>query len=245
MRFTRLVFPATIAVFAVSPGLSQAQDGYLFRAPRVTISIRAGAELPTANDDLFRFFTNELTLSRRDFASTMFGLDVAVAVSPRVDLVGSISRARIDRQSEFRDWVDANEETIDQSTRLKRLPVTIGARFLARERGRSVGKFAWVPRSVLPYAGAAVGVIWYNLEQEGWFVDSETLDIFPDYFQSLGNAPMGQVFGGTEWWPKTFFGLTIEGKYTYAKASLRQDFQAYERMDLSGFQLSAGIAARF
>ncbi len=246
MRLTPPVLAALfLAANAALPRTSVAQDGYLFQAPKITLSLKAGTALPTANGPLYRFFTDELTLERRDFASTTYGLDVAVRLTPRVDMVASVSLARINRPSEFRDWVDQNDEAIEQTTKLKRMPITVGARVFARERGRSVGKFAWVPQRLLPYAGAAVGVMWYELEQEGWFVDHETLDIFPDYFEALGNAPLAQVFGGTEWWPFAQFGLTLEGRFTYAKAALRADFVDYDNIDLSGFQLMAGVSARF
>ena len=245
MRFTVFAFSATIAANVFLPGAVIAQDGFLFRAPVVTFNIRAGAALPLANDDLHRFFIDELTLDRRDFVSPTFGLDVAIAVSPRVDVVADISWARVKRLSESRDWVDEFDETIDQTTRLKRVPVSVGARFLARDRGRALSRFAWVPRTFLPYAGASVGIMWYTLEQEGWFVDAETLEIFSDFFRASGNTPMGQLFGGAEWWPGARFGLTMEGRYTYARAPLQPDYTDFRRIDLSGFQFVAGIATRF
>ena len=223
----------------------RAQDGYLFRAPVVSVSLRVGASLPTASDPLHRFFMDELTLSRRDFTAVAVGGDLAVQVNPRVDLLGSISVARTDRGSEFRDWVDENDLPIQQSTRLQRTPVLLGARIFGRDRGQSAGRFAWVPNHFLPYVGGGAGVMWYELEQEGWFVDFEDLDIFSDFFHASGTTPLVSVFGGAEWWPSARFGLNIEGRFSYARAALRGDFRDFDHIDLSGFQLMAGLSTRF
>jgi hypothetical protein len=221
------------------------QTGYLFNAPRVTISLRGGASVPNARDELHRMFTEQLTLSRRDFVSITYGGDVAVQVSPRMDLVLALSYGSVTRASTYRDWVDANDVPIEQTTHLWQLPVTIGARWYARERGRAAGKYAWVPVSFLPYAGIAGGMIWYQLEQDGWFVDFLDLDIFEDSFRASGNSAVGSVFGGTEWWPSGRFGMTLEGRYTYARAVLRPDFIDFRNINLSGFQALAGLSVRF
>ncbi|MGH7462062.1 MAG: hypothetical protein ACREMA_13710, partial [Longimicrobiales bacterium] len=89
------------------------------------------------------------------------------------------------------------------------------------------------------------GLIWYELEQEGWFVDYLDLDIFEDSLRSSGSAPIGTAFLGTEWWPADRFGLTLEGRYSLARADLRQQFTDFERIDLSGFQFTAGLSVRF
>jgi hypothetical protein len=229
----------------VMPVGLQAQDGYMFRAPVVSINLRVGASLPTASDPLHRFFMDELTLSRRDFASVAIGGDVAVHVNPRVDLLGSISLARTDRGSWFRDWVDENDLPIEQSTRIRRTPVLVGVRLYARDRGESAGRFAWVPNHFLPYVGGGAGVMWYELEQEGWFVDFDDLDIFSDFFYASGSTPLAGVFGGAEWWPTARLGFNVEGRFTYARATLRGDFRDFDHIDLSGFQLMAGLSTRF
>ena len=246
MRYAPILAGASaLLVLGSQPASVAAQDGYLLKPPMVTISLRGGAFVPTAQDPLHDFFIDQLTIDRRDLATYSVGGDVAIRLSSRADLVGSASWSRINRQSHFRDWVDVNDENIEQTTTLKRTPVALSARFFLRERGRSVGQFAWVPASMTPYIGAGVGVIWYEITQEGWFVDSEDLDIFEDFFFTEGSTPMAQAYLGTEWWPLAHFGLNIEGRYSYARASLRQDFQDFDHVDLGGFQLMAGLAVRF
>ena len=242
---TAVIATAALALASTAPSPAAAQSGYLFTEPKVTLTVRAGASVPLAGDALHRSFTEQLSLERRDFASVTAGADVAVRLSSRVELVASVLHARTEKLSDFRDWVDGDDLPIEQTTRLERTPLTLNARFFFRENGRSAGRYAWVPSSFQPYVGVGGGVIWYELEQSGWFVDYQDLDIFQDTFIASGSAPVMTAFAGTEWWPAKRFGLTLEGRYTHARAGLQPDFSDFDNIDLSGFQFTAGLSVRF
>jgi hypothetical protein len=223
----------------------EAQSGYLFRPPVATISVRLGGAVSTANDPLHRFFMDELTLERKDFAAPALSADLGISLGSRVDLVGGIAHSRINNDSEFKDWVDANDLPIEQTTTLERTLFTLGTRIYFRERGRSVSRFAWVPKSFQPYIGGGGGVTRYELEQSGWFVDFEDLDIFEDFFSASGTAATAYAVAGAEWWPIARLGLSLEGRYSYARSKLQGDFFDFDHIDLSGFQLTAGLSTRF
>lgn len=237
-----------LAGFAlVAPSAVRAQDGYLFRQPIVTIGLRAGAALPSANDDLHNLFMREFTLDRGDFRSAMLGADLSFAINPRLDLSVGVSYSESDRRSEYRDWVvdGPGDVPIQQETRVRRIPLTAGVKFYPIERGRSISRYAWVPNNVLPYAGAGAGIMFYRVELDGEFVDEDEF-IVHDYLQSSGNAPMVNLFGGMEWWAHPRFGLNVEGRYHLASANLDRDFSTdFEKINLRGFQLTAGVVARF
>jgi hypothetical protein len=256
MRLARTVTPAFLVLLGAlsTPGNTTAQEGFLFRSPVVTLSLRAGAILPAANDEIHRFFTDTLTLERRDFASSTYGGDIGIRLSNRLDLLVGITHASVKKRSEFVNWVHEPDDPstpvdetvpIEQTTMLRRTPVTVGARFFLMDRGRSVGTLAWVPTSFAPYVGAGVGKTWYKLQQEGEFVDHENLDIFLDNLQSSGSTEQLHVFGGTEWWANARIGLTAEARYSWGSAPLSDSYTAFNQIDLRGFQLTAGLATRF
>ena len=230
---------------ALLPLPAVAQDGFLFRMPHVTLSLRAGAAAPEAKGELYKFLTDELTLEKRDFQSATYGGDVGVRLTPRIDLQLSAFHARSENNSEFRDWTDMDDRPIEQVTTLRRTPVSAALKFHFRERGRSLGRYAWVPVDFQPYVGVGAGVIFYDLKQSGDFVDHETLDVFTDHFESSGNAPMLQAMAGTDWWASNHLGLTLEGRYSWGSADLRDHFRDFGSIDLNGFQLTAGLAVRF
>jgi hypothetical protein len=235
-----------LAVFlALGPVTVAAQDGYMFRRPSVTLAFRGGASIPAANDTLFRFFTNQLTLDKKDFAGASWGADLGIWVDPKVDLVLGVAHAKTSKRSEFRNFEGTDDLPIEQTTDLSRTPATLSLRFYPGGRGRSVGRYAWIPENVLPYLGAGAGVMWYDLEQSGEFVDFETLDIFADNIQDDGSALMAQVFGGLEWWIGGHFGLSGEARYLWASPELKNGFSDFDNINLRGLQLTLGLVTRF
>jgi hypothetical protein len=236
---------AVLAAF-MSAAPAFAQDGYMFGMPRTTLTLRAGAARPAADSEVFRFFTDQLTLDRTDFASATFGVDLGMRVHPRVDVVLSAGFAHSSNDSEFRNFVeDPNDQPIRQTTELSRTPVTAGLKLHLLPRGRSLGRLAFVPNRVSPYVGGGVGVLWYQLEQDGDFVDFETLDIFTDHFNSDGATFTANAFGGGDLWVLSRVALNVEARYSWAKADLHDAFSDFERIDLRGWQWTAGITLRY
>jgi hypothetical protein len=233
------------ALFALGPVTVTAQNGYMFRRPTVTLAFRGGASIPAANDTLFRFFTNQLTLDRKDFAGASWGGDIGIWVDPKVDLVLGVAHTKTSKRSEFRDLIGTDDLPIEQTTELTRTPATLSLRFYPIDRGRSVGRYTWIPENVLPYFGAGGGIMWYRLEQFGDFVDFETFDIFSDTIEDSGNTGMVHVFGGLEWWIAGHFGVTAEGKYLWASPKLDNGFSDFDNINLRGFQVTLGLATRF
>ena len=236
---------ALVLLGVVLPSAVSAQDGYLFRKPSVTVALRLGAAVPNTSDDIYDFFTEELTLDRKDFTSAVFGMDLAAHVNPQLDVVLGIGTAASSKRSEFRDWVDQDDLPIEQTTRLIRVPITAGLKYYLVERGRSVGRYAYVPAKVLPYIGAGGGLQWYELKQEGDFIDHETLEVFTDRLVSSGTTPTAHVMAGAEWWFSTRFGLTVDGRYSWSKSDLDRDFSDFDKINLSGVQLTTGLSVRF
>lgn len=239
----RSLFLAVLFCFAAAPVF--AQDGYMIGAPRFTLTARAGVAAPIANDDLFNFFTDELTLERGDFRGFSFGTDVGIHVHPRVDAIVSVTTSSTSNASEFRDFVETNDEPIRQTTELARTSVTGGARYYLTSRGRSLSRYAYIPTRLTPYVGATAGVLWYKLRQEGDFVDFETLDIFTDFFESKGNAPAVSLLAGGDFWFMQGVALNVDARYTWAKAPLHSGFSDFGNIDLQGWQLTAGMSVRF
>ena len=224
---------------------AQGGPGFLFKRPHVLLSIRGGYAVPRAGSDVFRFTEERLTVSRHDFDAAAVEAELAYSVADRVDLALGVGYSSRDARSEFRDWVGTDDQPIRQMTRFSRLPVTLSAKYYLRDRGRAVSRFAWVPEKWAPYVGAGGGWLWYRFRQEGEFVDFETLDIFPDLFESSGFAPTAHILGGIELALGAQFVLSLEGRYSWGSVSMDQDFVDFDRIDLAGFQSTVGLGIRF
>lgn len=231
---------------ASTPAGAQASGrGYLFKDPRVRLTVRGGVDGATAGGDLFSFVTEQLTLEKRDFRGGTFGIDAAVRLTPRIDAVLAGSFAKATGQSEFRDYVDTGNNAIEQTTTLSRSPFTLGLRAYVTPRGRSVGSLAWIPARFAPYVGAGGGAMLYQFRQAGDFVDYETFDIFYEDLVSSGWTPTAHAALGVDYSLSAPIALNVEAKYSYARASLGGDFVGFDRIDLSGVSTTLGLSLRF
>ena len=220
--------------------------GFLFQEPRASLTLRGGFGHANARSDLFDEVIGQFTLDRSDFSGVSGGLDLAVAIAPRLDLVLASGVSGTNRHSEYRDFVDNDDLPIEQSTQFLRVPVTVGLKAYLLPRGRAVGQFAWIPARVSPYIGAGAGGMWYQFEQSGDFIDFETNDVFADTFASHRWTTTAHALGGLEYALNARLALAAEGKYEYAKGSLSDDFQGgFDKIDLSGFSATLGLQVRF
>jgi hypothetical protein len=223
----------------------QGGPGFLFRAPVGSLTLRGGLSAPLAGSEVFDFATRELTLERTDFWAPSVGAELAIRLAPRVDVLGSVAYARSESRSEFRDYIGSDDLPIEQDTRFGRVPLALGLRAYLGPRGRQIGRFAWVPATWAPYVGAGGGWIWYRFEQDGEFVDFEDLSIFRDRFRSDGWASSAYAAAGADLSLSPRFALNGELRYNTGRALMSSQFSGFDRIDLSGFQFTAGLGVRF
>jgi hypothetical protein len=235
------------SVLAALPAAAQqgAGNGFLFREPPGSFSVRAGFAQASAGSDVFDFVTDELTLGRGDFAGLSLSADFAFRLRSQLDLVFGGAYAGSSAESEFRRFIDNNDLPIEQTTSLTRVPLTLSAKYYFSSRGRSIGRYAWIPASVAPFVGAGGGFMWYRFQQDGDFINMETFDVFADTFKSEGWTPTGIAFLGVDFSLGPRFALTTEARYTYGRAKLGADFSGFDKIDLSGYDLLAGFSVRF
>lgn len=241
----RLTLPLAVAallVFLSQP--ASAQSGYTFQPPVATLGLRVGAGLPAAQGEIYDFFTSQLTINRGDFRAVAWAGDLSVSVAPRLDLTVGFGYDASTTRSEFREWTDQNDQPIEQTTQLRRLPLTLNAKYYLAPRGRSVARHAWVPYRFVPYLTAGGGLMLYKLVQSGDWVNVQTLDIFSHRFVSSGSGGLLNAGAGAEWWLTPHLGITAEGRYAWSSATLERDFD-FDHINLSGIQMTTGLAVRF
>jgi len=226
------------------PAPSRSPDFY-FEKPLGSIGVRGNWVFARGGSDIFSFLTSQLTLDKGDFRARGFAADLAIALTPRVDVVGGFELARSSSRSEYRDFVDNDRLPIEQTTSLSTVNLTGTLRYALVPRGEAVGRLAWVPRRVVPYVGAGGGACWYELSQTGDFVDFVDLSVFSDSFDSRGWSPSAHGVAGIDLQLHRRLFATVEARYVRSSATLGTDFIDFEPIDLSGLRTSAGINFRF
>ncbi|MBM4184523.1 MAG: hypothetical protein FJ207_09875 [Gemmatimonadetes bacterium] len=238
---------AAVAVGLAVPvaGSAQGGPGFLFKRPSLSVGIRTGYTLPRGSSHLFEFSREEFTLNRFDFDAPYLGGEVALRIAERWDAALSLGWSESHGLSEYRDWVDQDNLPIEQETTFQTVSAALGARYYFKDRGRSIGRFAWVPSRLSPYVGAGFGVVSYEFAQVGDFVDFQTLDIVGDALSSTGSGAAVYGSAGADLSVGKQFYLTGEAKYTLASGGVKGDYSLYDWIDLSGLQLTAGISLRW
>ena len=246
MIATRVVLGLAIATTTASSTLEAQRSGrgFLFAEPKGSVAVRGGYASATANSDLFSFTAEQLTLDRHDFSSPVVDVDIAVRLAARTDVVFAASYAGMNKGSEFRHLVDQSDNPILQTTTFQRVPLTLGVREYLTSRGRAIGSFAWIPARFVPYVGVGGGMMWYNFQQTGDFVDFDTNDIFNATLESSSWTPTANASAGAIFTVSPGLAVSVHGSYLWAKGKPSSDFSGFSQIDLSGLSATAGLLVR-
>lgn len=237
---------AVVLLLLPAPAWAQSGDpDFLFAPPKIRLGVHTGLAVPSASSEIFDFTSERLTVEPSDFRSLALSGELAIRVGERLDVSVEGGFAESETASEFREWVDTDDRPIEQTTTFFRAPLTLGVKGYLLERGRRVSRFAWVPGGWSPFAGVGAGWMWYHFTQEGDFVDFQTLDIFQDYFRSSGTTPTAHVLAGIDVSLGPRLVLTGQGRYRWGSVEMGGDFVGFDEIDLSGFEATVGISARF
>jgi hypothetical protein len=217
----------------------------MFGAPKATVTVRGGFARPSESSDLYAFVRDELTIARGDFGGSSWSLDAALFVQPQLAVQFGIGISSATTPSVYRHWVDTNDREIEQTSSLRRLPLSAGLRYYLAPPGRSISRLAWVPARVAPYVAAGGGLTWYGFRQSGDFVDFQTNDVFNTVLNSSAWAPSAFGALGADYALGARVGLVGEARYDWASARLSSDFAGFNRIDLSGLAVTVGLSYRF
>ncbi len=214
---------------------------FLFHTPKSYIGFRTGMFFPDADSGVFDMTTRELTLEKSDFNAWTFGMDLGFCLTDRFELIFNLDHSDSSESSEFRDYVDLDNNPITQTTDFKQTPLTAGIKYLFIPRGKKVGEYSWLPSFIVPHVSAGAGWLWYEFSQRGDFVDSSTLDIFSASLDSSGSVPTLYLGCGVDVNIYKSAYLNLDFKYSWAEDDMDQDFVGFDPIDLSGIRLTAGI----
>lgn len=241
-----------VALAAASPLGAQATasrpssgNGFLFSEPIGTFSIRGGYSRANASSDVFALQQKQLTIGPRGFDALSLGADLGFAVSRRLDLGVTVDGTTRSDGSEYRNWLDNNNQPIKQTTNLSTIGLSANLKYNFHDRGRAISNFAWIPSHYVPYIGVGAGVIRYDFTQKGDFIDFQTNAVNSDELNSSDWGAMAQVFSGLSYTLSPRYSLLTEARYTLASPGLNKDYSDFGRIDLSGLSFNVGTSIRF
>ena len=251
-----LIGLAAAVALQVMPTVAAAQTGprpvtpsapgdFLFARPKAEVGVRVGWSFNRGGSDWYDFVTDQLTLDQGDFNAFALASDVGVWLTGRFTAVGGVEYTYTNSGSEYRRFVDNNRQPINQSTRLNVVHATGGIKYALLDRGRAIGRLVWIPARVAPYLAAGGGATYYELRQEGDFVDFVDRSVFPAMLRSTGWAPTYYVGGGADIRVLRRMLVSADFRYRRATADLNNTWVDFEPLDLSGAQVTVGTAWQF
>lgn len=250
LRALRIPAGIVLLVSLGAPELHAQKRDFLLSTPKATLSLRAGLTMPRAAggdglESLWDHTRDELTVKTSDLRGIYLAAELGIRASEHVDFVLGVGHTSSATRSKFRHWEYEDESDIVQTTEFTTTPLTVGLKAYLLPRGRAIGSYAWIPRTVNPYAGAAVGIVRYRFQQYGEFVDYETLEIFTDTFRSVETGSTAHFFAGIDIGVNHRTLFTGEARYGFAKAPLDQQyFRGFTDLDLAGLKIGLGISFR-
>jgi hypothetical protein len=208
-----------------------------------------GIENRLAGDVLVRNYLGEqlpgrpslsdaLAFEIKDFRSGSGFAEWNVGLGSHVELGAGVGVFGRSVPTVYLDLVDDRGREIEQTLRLRVVPLTAVVRFLPFGR----------PGDVQPFVGVGVGLLNYRYSEIGRFVDPQDLDIFEDRFVTSGRALGGVVLGGLRLpLGGDVFGMSLEGRYITGEGETGGLDAGFldEKIDLSGFQFNVGFQVRF
>ena len=243
-RRTLVAGAALVALAALPVHAQGAGNGYLFGVPSGGVTVRAGWFIANASSGFFDQARQDLTLDKSDFSGPTLGADVAVRLTPQLDLTFDGAWIGSSTKSHYRDYVDNNNQEIEQTTTLRRVPLTANLKAYLVPRGRSVGSLAYIPAKVVPWVGVVGGLEWYKLEQSGDFINMGTGVVYNDRLVSSAWGPAVQGMGGVDVTLTPRIALTGDARYLWSRASMNDSFDGFDKIDLSGVSIALGVTFR-
>jgi len=220
------------------------EPDFLFSWPRTYVGVAGGWLATSQSGGIFDLTRELLTVEDGDFNSGVARFVVGRALNRRFDLAAEVGFSRATVPSEYREFLEG-DLPITQTTEFSQAPVSATLRMWLVPRGRTVGRFAWVPTAVAPYISGGVGAHWYRFTQFGDFVDVVDLSIFSDTFESSGWAAGAHVGGGISAHLVKQLFVTVEARYGWVATPLSNDFVGFEDIDLDGLQVTGGVEFAF
>jgi Outer membrane protein beta-barrel domain len=211
------------------------------------LTLRGGGFFPSADSNLFNDDTDLYTrvgsgdvdppgIGKSDWKGLTGGIAYFSKISRNVELGISVDGYSRQLDTSYRSYTRPDGSEIEQTLRLRMIPVGVSIRFVPTSRRASVAPY-------LEFGGDAIA---YKYEEFGDFIDffDDSLPVLSDSFVSEGVGFGFHAAAGLKIPISPDFSLVGEGRFQHAKHQMGDDFRNNE-IDLSGWSATVGFNIRF
>jgi hypothetical protein len=206
------------------------------------LDLRIGGFFPRGNETLFQDVRELYMVEKSDFYGVYGGIEYNTEVAPNLEVGVSFDAFGSSEDTSYRDYVRPDGREIEQTLKLRMMPLGVTLRFLPTAKSASF----------VPYVGGGVDAVFYKYEEYGDFIDFFDPDytVVPDAFRSESVAFGFHAVAGLRVYINRDFAIVGEGRYQWAEDDMGDDFAPNEaglinRIDLSGPSFTVGLHVRF
>jgi hypothetical protein len=210
-------------------------------------NFRFGGFFPSGDSDFWTANEAAFTLDESDFIGPIGGVGYNAAITNYFEFDANADFYTSMARSSDRYWYDFDGYPIYHDTRLLSFPLSAGFRVLPAGRfARRGPEGTHYVRRPVPYIGAGAGMTYWQYEEEGDFVASDTSIVYERYVES-GLAFQWYAMIGIEFPVAPEWNITFEVRQTWAAATPGGDFTYLNpgSLDLGGTSVFLGGSLRF
>lgn len=197
-----------------------------------SFNLKAGLFMPQMDSDLWAINMENLVLEKEDMMAGYYSAEYEQFLGHYVSFTLEGGYYKKEHHSMYKDYMYENDDPIYQNLALEMASLEIGFKFYPMGRDTIF----------YPYLGAGGGLYYWKYEQWGDFIDFEDNSVMEDeYLESTRYSPGVNVKAGFIIRPTREIGFSVEGRYQYVKGNLSDYFADFEKFDLSGVSVTAGI----
>jgi hypothetical protein len=231
--------------FAGALSAQPAPKDFFLSPPVGSIAFRLGYMGSDANSDVFDFSLERFNVHKRDFGGVNGEAELAFVLYRGFEMSVAGGYAVASKRSMYRDWVDNDDQPIEQTTWFRRVPLTINLRYNLAKSVQPIGSFAFIPNTFTPYVGLGTGLVAHKFKQTGDFIDFQDMSVFFHQYESTGVSSLVQAVAGLTYAANARMGLDTQLKYVRSSAQMGAQWIGFDNIDLSGVALTTGMHIRF
>lgn len=202
-----------------------------------TVRVSLGEFTPDGSSSYWLDKEIDFTGSTDEFADITLGFDYIYFWTERFGALVSVGGWQGQQTQAYRDFVDISGRDISHLTTIESVWLDVGLTFHLFDRRRAI----------MPYVGAGGSVVFWELTEEGEFIDFDlpSPEVFNDVFSADGDAFGWFFLVGLEIPVSDYVSLFAEGRWRSAEDELGGDFAGFGTLDLSGHSITGGVSFVF
>lgn len=196
-----------------------------------SLNLKAGVFIPFMESDLWDINRANLEFEKADMVELYYGLEYEWLMSERFSLSFEGGIYKKEKRSYYRDFEYDDGSLIPQnvSLRITSLEATIKLYPIGRRH------------SFYPFLALGGGLYAWKYEQWGYFIDNQDFSVYEGYADASKFSPGFTGKAGMILRLGRNSGISLEARYLHLKAELGEFFEGFEKLDMRGLSINAGI----